>query len=221
MTSRESIFKVGDKIQLTRIDLEDQKTYPSQILDILEEDRFMISGPIYKNKLVLIHKGELLRISCVVENKGRYAFNGEVVERKYDNIYKLEIRKVSEIKRYQQRKFFRFDVSIPVIKEFVIGDGDDEEVLIEECRSKDISGNGLKLYTNYEHNVGDIVTCKFELDGEKLEVKGKILRRENVDTFEYDYALGIQFIDIKEADTDKIIQFIFARLRKLREKGLI
>ena len=60
------------------------------------------------------------------------------------------------------------------------------------------------------------------MDGEKLEVKGKILEEEeNVDTFEYDYALGIQFIDIKEADTDKIIQFIFARQRKLREKGLI
>ena len=46
MTSRESIFKVGDKIQLTRIDLEDQNL--SSNLDILEEDRFMMVDPFIR-----------------------------------------------------------------------------------------------------------------------------------------------------------------------------
>ena len=64
--------------------------------------------------------------------------------------------------------------------------------------------------------------------GKKVKVGPPVTQQRNVDPFrsffERDNVFGAppnEFIDIKEADTDKIIQFIFARQRKLREKGLI
>ena len=42
-----------------------------------------------------------------------------------------------------------------------------------------------------------------------------------MDTFEYKYGMGIQFIDINERDRDAIVKFTFTKERELREKGLI
>ena len=217
MEASKDIFNIGDRIEIVRLSFKGEKSYPSQVLDITDKGAFIISGPIYKNKLVMIHRGEKVRVSYIVENKGRYAFNGIILRRKYKDIYKLELQKTSNIKRYQQRKFYRFDISIPVTKEFIIK----KEPMIEECKTKDISGDGLKLYSNFNHSVGDIVRCKFPVDNHIIDTNSKVLRIEKTDNFSYKYSLGIGFIGLNEKDRDKIIKFIFRKERLLREKELI
>lgn len=221
MMQKGEIFNVGDRIELSKLDYKEERSYPSQILDITDEKTFIVSGPIYKNELVLIHKNEKIRLSQIVENKGRYAFDAKVLRREYKNIYKLELQKVSNIKKYQQRKYYRLDISIPVIKEFIINKDKEEVILTESCKTKDISGSGLKLYSNFEHNIGDIIKCKFNIEDYPLDIKGKILRIEEIDTFDFKYSLGINFIELKEDNRDRIIKFIFLNERLLREKGLI
>lgn len=221
MMQKGEVFNVGDRIELSKLDYKEERSYPSQILDITDEKTFIVSGPIYKNELVLIHKNEKIRLSQIVENKGRYAFDAKVLRREYKNIYKLELQKVSNIKKYQQRKYYRLDISIPVIKEFIINKDKEEVILTESCKTKDISGSGLKLYSNFEHNIGDIIKCKFNIEDYPLDIKGKILRIEEIDTFDFKYSLGINFIELKEDNRDRIIKFIFLNERLLREKGLI
>lgn len=214
-------INIGDRIEIIKTTSEGEKTYPSQILDITDDGNFLISGPIWQNQIIPLHRGEKIKISYIVKNKGRYAFDGLVIRRKYENIYSLEIEKVSNIKKYQMRRYYRFDISIPVIKEFVIKTKMDEEISSEECRTKDISGSGLRLYSNYKHNVGDMVRCKFNIEDNLMDIKGKVVRIERVDTFDYMYSLGIDFVDIDEQERDTIIKFIFEQERILIEKGLI
>ena len=64
MAGRKIMANVGDKIEIIREKNKTIKFYPSQILDIIEENIFIISGPIYKNKIILLtnlmsqHRGE-------------------------------------------------------------------------------------------------------------------------------------------------------------------
>lgn len=217
MTKDSEELNVGDKIGITQTTLKSERNYSSQILDIVEDEIFIISGPISKNNLVMVHEGEKIKISYIIEDRGIYFFEAKVLKREYKDIYKLKINKTSKIEKHQQREFFRFKASIPVIKEFQIN----EEMLVERSRTQDISGNGLKLYSNYYHDSGDIVSCKFKIDECEIVTDAKIVRVEEIDSFDYNYSLGLAFIDISEADRDKIIQYIFLQQRLLREKELI
>ena len=143
------------------------------------------------------------------------------MSRELKNIYRLEIQKISNIRKYQQRQYYRLEISIPVIKEFVTKKGLEEIISTEDCVTKDISGSGLKLYSNFEHRVGDIIICRFRIGNRLIKIKGRILRIENIDTFDYNYSLGIKFIGLSEDDREQIIKFIFLKERLLREKGLI
>lgn len=221
MVRNKDVFKIGDKIDLIKINSKEERAYPSQILDIIDGGIFLISGPIYRRQLIIVRKDEDIRISFIVKNKGKYVFDARVLDREYTNIYKLKVERISDIKIYQQREFYRFDTSIPVTKFFSLDNNGEEEILIEKCRTKDISGSGLKLYTNYKHQIGDIISCKFRIGNHPINTKGKILRVENIDTFEYKYSLGIHMFEIDEEDRDKIIKFIFSQQQLLRRKGLI
>lgn len=214
-------LSIGDRIELIRINSKGKKNYISQILDIIDEETFIVSGPIHKSEIILMHKGEIVKVSYIIEGKGRYSFNARVLRREYERVYKLELQKISDTKRYQLRGFYRFAIDIPVIKEFAIKRGNEKDIVTEKCRTKDISGGGLMLYSNYKHEIGDMVICKFNIDDHQVHTKGKIVRVDKVDTFDYNYGLGIRFLDISEKDRDRIIQFIFLKQRLLRGKGLI
>lgn len=222
LTAKLDLLKVGDKIELLRIDsLQNKISYPSQVLDILDDDILEIRGPLHKNYFVFVSRKEKIRIIFVVKDKGKYQFDAEILNINYEGVYSLKIRRISEITKHQLRKYFRFDISIPVKKYFTIIEDNEEKILEENCRTKDISGGGMKLYTNYQHNVGDIITCEFEVDKHLITTKAKVVRVEEVDTFEFDFALGVEFKDIEERNRDRIIKFIFTKQRELIEKGMI
>ncbi|MFS8541522.1 MAG: PilZ domain-containing protein [Tissierellales bacterium] len=222
MTAKLDLLKVGDKIELLRIDsLQNKISYPSQVLDILDDDILVIRGPLHKNDFVFVSRKEKIRIIFVVKDKGKYQFDAEILNINYEGVYSLKIRRISDITKHQLRKYFRFEVSIPVKKYFTIIEDNEEKILEENCRTKDISGGGMKLYTNYQHNVGDIITCEFEVDKHLITTKAKVVRVEEVDTFEFDFALGVEFKDIEERNRDRIIKFIFTKQRELIEKGMI
>ncbi len=221
MVQTKDILDIGDRIKLIKIGIKGDSSYSSQVLDIIGQERFIVSGPIYRNGLVMMHKNEKIKVSYIVEEKGRYAFNARILGREINNIYKLEIQKISDIRRYQQRKYYRLSISLPVTKLFSVKKGNAEEILIEDCRTKDISGSGMRLYSNFKHNTGDIIRCKFKIQNHPIDVKGKVLRVDKIDTFDFNYSLGIEFMDLDERDRDKIIKFIFLKERLLRRKGLI
>ncbi len=222
LTGKLDLLKVGDKIELLRIDsLQNKISYPSQVLDILDDDILEIRGPLHKNDFVFVSRKEKIRIIFVVKDKGKYQFDAEILNINYEGVYSLKIRRISDITKHQLRKYFRFEVSIPVKKYFTIIEDNEEKILEENCRTKDISGGGMKLYTNYQHNVGDIITCEFEVDKHLITTKAKVVRVEEVDTFEFDFALGVEFKDIEERNRDRIIKFIFTKQRELIEKGMI
>lgn len=224
MNSINDLGEVGSKISISRP--EKEETHPSQILDIYSEDELLISGPIEKGNLVLIHRNEIIRLEFIVEDVGIYYFDAKVLERKRDGVYSLRVKKTSKIKKIQKREFFRIMTNIPALKEFgKIRDAMEPSgykyLHSEKCEIRDISGGGVKIYCNYKHNKGDEITCSFEINDIRIETLGIVRRQEAIDTFDYKYSIGVAFKDMKQIDREEIVRYIFDKQRILRHKGLI
>ncbi|WP_077367492.1 flagellar brake protein [Anaerosalibacter sp. Marseille-P3206] len=221
MNINETQLNIGDKIQIIRTRRDMSFIYPSQILDVLDENTYIISGPITMSTIVPVFISENIEIIYVVKDKGRYKFDAIVLKKQDDNIYKLVIKKTGNVKRLQQRSFYRFNLKIPVKKFFTIKIGEKEKVIEENCETKDLSGSGMKLLSNYDHDINDIVECLFEIDKKKVHIKGKIVRKDKIDNFSFKFAFGIYFTDIRKEDREDIVKYIFQQERIMIEKGLI
>lgn len=210
---------IGTKIILSRPKYN--ATYPSQVLEFINTNEIIISGPIRKGNYILVHKDEIVQILYYVENKGKYSFRAKVISHSLSSVYTLKLRKISDTHIVQLRDFYRLPVSLEVKKSFEKEMKDDIQVLDEICEAKDISGGGIRLLCNYKHNIGDKVVCCFNINSTVIEVKGTVVRVEEVDVFHFNYSIGISFNDISELNRDQIVAYIFQQQRILRGKGLI
>lgn len=206
---------IGNIIQVRYRD----KEYSSRLIDIVD-GRFIILGPMEKGTFIPIAKNSKMKIIYIIEEKGRFLFDCVVKERSKDPVYKLEVEKINEIVRIQEREYYRLPLKVPIKKSHSSKREDIDEIT-EECEADDISGGGLGILTNYKHNVGDVVDLKI-LDNEiDIDVSGKVLRLDSTKNSNYKYSAGIAFFDMNAEKRDKIIKFIFKQQRKLRKKGLI
>ena len=220
MSFRADYLSIGSKIDIIKSN-DKSVTYPSQILDILESNEMIISGPIKQSNLVLLHKNEKIYISYNVENKGKYLFTAKILARNLSSIYTLTIERISEIKKIQLRDHYRLLTRLKVEKEHLITQGDNVEKFYEHCETKDISGGGMKLNCNYKHKEGEEIVCSFNVNGESIKVKARVIRVEELNSFNYKYSIGIKFLEIESEMRDEIIKYIFEQQRILRLKGLI
>lgn len=221
MDDKKKFFHIGQRIEISREEKKGRKFYSSQILDIIDKNIYIISGPIYKNSFIMVHKNEIIKISFAVKNKGRFCFEGRVLGREFNKIYIIKIQKVSKVYKTQERDYYRFPINIKVIKKFVVKKGEKEEIIEEDCETKDISGNGIALRTSFNHSIGDIVSMSFDINGRTINVVGRVVRIRSIDVFYYKYEIGINFCDIASEDRELIIKYIFEKERIMREKGLI
>lgn len=186
--------------------------YSSQISDIIDNDNFLILGPIKYGRIVDIPENSEVKISFTIKDKGRCWFKG-IVDRVYKSkIYKLQIKKIQEIVKLQQREYYRLRKIIDV------------DITVNESKyfktfAEDISGKGIKIVTRENFSIGDSLELKLTLSDETVQLTGKIVRTE------IDYKLGnniygVCFESIDRETKDKIIKYIFKEQRKLRKKGM-
>ncbi|WP_353095289.1 flagellar brake protein [Tissierella praeacuta] len=220
MGSDFKFLNIGTKIEITRLK-DNEEVYPSQVLDIIETGELIISGPIKQNNLVFIHNDEEIEICYNVENMGRHYFLAKVLSRNNSPIYALRLLRISETRNIQQRNYYRLLETLSVDKEHSIVKGDNIEVIVESCETINISGGGMKLYCNYEHEVDDEVVCSLKIGDSVIKSKALVVRSEEIESLNYKFSIGVSFIEINEEDRDLIIKYIFERQRILRLKGLI
>lgn len=216
--NRKAQLNIGDRIEIVRKRRNRSIMYASQVLDIFDEDTYVISGPITTGKLVQVFINELIEIIYIIEDKGRYKFDAIVLDSKEKGVYQLTIKKISNINKIQQRNYFRLKIEIPVKKYFTLKNNQKCKIIKEKTLTKDLSGNGMNLLCNYRHSVNDIIDCVFEIENREIHTRGKVIRIEEVDHSSFKYALGIHFYDIKRDDREYIVKFIFKQERILKKR---
>lgn len=212
---------IGDKIEIKETKTKANNRYISQILDIIDDNIYIISGPIQKSALIPFHVGSLIEITYFREDKGRFVFKAKIIEREYKNIYKLKIEKISCITKLQERNYYRLSVNLDIQKIYNLKlDGNNEEVT-ERCIAKDISGGGIRVFCNLKHSVGDKVKLNISTTDFCITALGMVIRIQEIENDNFKFSLGIKFTEIEDEDRERLIKYIFEQQRKLRKKGLI
>lgn len=228
----QKIFKVGDRIEIVRIDRrtweEKSVQYVSKIADIKDE-YFYIFTPIKEGVYITFFIDEIVRIYKVMPD-GVWMFDAVVEDRFKEPEYMIKIRQISDIRKIQRRMFFRLPVSLDIFVKLLTSQetGENEtfdngfsEGKIIKALTKDISGGGVCFLAQDEFNVHDIILTKIPIEDEELVLKAQILRKERVNHQIYRFMYGCKFIEARENEIDKIVRFIFKEQQKMRQKGLL
>ncbi|MGF7057147.1 flagellar brake protein [Brassicibacter mesophilus] len=221
MSSDTSQLSIGEKIEIKRIGTKQDIKYSSQVLDIIDERTYSISGPIHKGTIVPISLNSTIEITYFKEERGRFLFKATVLSREEKGVYRLIIRRIDKIIRFQQRDYYRLTINKNVTITHSFMDGDIERVVEENCVTKDISGGGIRFLCDFKYKLKDVLSFELKINDSEIVSIGEVVRVKKSDSSDYNYEIGMRFIELSNVDRDILIRFIFEQQRKLRRKGLI
>lgn len=229
----QKIFKVGDKIEIVRIDKrtweEKDIQYISKIADVKDE-YFYIFTPIKEGIYVTFYIDEVIRIYKVMAD-GVWVFDAVVEDRFKEPEYMVKVKQISDIRKIQRRMFYRLPVNIDIFVKLFNQEENSQIFLndnlegfsegkIVRALTKDISGGGVCFLTEEEFNINDVILTRIPIEDESLLLKAQILRKERVEHHIYRFLYGCRFIEAKQNEIDKIVRFVFREQQRMRKKGL-
>lgn len=203
-------LNINERIEV----LFNDKEYKSSILNI-SEDYLYISIPICSDEYLIINTDEVIEINVYLENGRCYKFNSKILYRgKEGNISYYKLSKPFNVERIQRRDYFRVEV-IEKVQYVNLSELDSDETPYIQADMIDLSGSGVKLKINEKVKIEDILLIKMKIKNSDIVLKGQVMRTfmDNNDKT----ICGIKFIDITQAQTDKIIEELFLIMRKQRE----
>ncbi|EHL16599.1 hypothetical protein HMPREF9629_01146 [Peptoanaerobacter stomatis] len=208
--------KIWQNVKLVKTKITgEMEEYASKIVGIEENDIFLLETPIKQTQLVLLINGSVVNMIYMHENLGMYSVDLEVVEKIRDdnNIPLVRAKKVSDIRKIQRRNFFRLLTSMDIAVRKING------VVVENTKTVDISGGGIRLLSKQDFEINDIVRLDFQLESKEFSVDAKVVKIDYTDV-RGTKEVSLQFIDILEKDRNEIIRFIFDKQREGIKKGM-
>lgn len=205
-----------------------RKTYQSQLIDVLSEDRVEITMPMEKQKLVLLPVDGEFDLYFYSDN-GLYQCYARVVDRyKNNSLYVLVLDLISNLRKHQRREYYRFSCALEMNsrqleEEEVALAGKAEDVLSPQLPLKrsiivDISGGGLRFVANYAYEVQSLILCKYDLlvNGETKEYNlvGKVLSVREIENRKGVFEHRVQYVNVDDTEREEIIKYIFDEERK-------
>lgn len=232
----QTINDPGQRIRMNVDDNKEHKSYQSQVIDVLSEDRVEISMPMEKSKLILLPvDGEY--DMYFYSDGGLYQCYARVVDRyKNDGLYILVLDLISNLRKHQRRAYYRFSCALDMysreLREEEVdqsGDGS-EEILAPKLPLKssvivDISGGGLRFVANYAYEVQSMILCKYNLlvNGETKEynLAGKVLSVRELEDRNGIFEHRVQYVNVDPTEREEIIKYIFDEERRIlkNQKG--
>lgn len=207
---------------------EGRKSYQSQVIDVLSEDRIEISMPMEKTKLILLPVDGEYDLYFYSDN-GLYQCYARVVDRyKHNSMYVLVLDLISNLRKHQRREYYRFSCALEMNsrqlqKEEVELAGKSGDVLSPQLPLKssiivDISGGGLRFVANYAYEVQSMILCKYHLlvHGEIKEYNlvGKVLGVRELENRKGVFEHRVQYVNVDPTEREEIIKYIFDEERK-------
>lgn len=212
MTS-ENNLEIGKKIEISYEGKEQEEYFVSNVMEILDEDTYVLAMPIVKGNIYPLELGSTIDIYYYIEEIGLFYFSSKVESRQREPIAQMTVKRVSDIKKIQRRNYFRLKVSFPV----TIKIKEDQEVI---GYAKDLSAGGMKVSVSKKILKKENLEVRFEIDDVTLKIQGSVIRSE-LENSSQTYDTGIKFLNLSESDINTIMKYLFKKQRILIKKGLM
>lgn len=223
-------FKINKKIELI---CKDSSMGVSLIQDV-GKDYILVSIPMNGFKKVMLYKGDCIE-ALYYDNENLYSFQSTILGRVTEKglpFYQLKMP--DSLEKAQRRNFVRTPVSLPflyieetpkldaMLKNTELKEVEKNfECLWKKGNTLDLSGGGMKAHFKESLEVGKRIFVLFQSKNLNIGVKGEVIRCTScIREKQVSYHLGINFVDIPEIQQEKIIGFVFNRLRELRKKDV-
>ncbi|EHJ01466.1 type IV pilus assembly PilZ [Clostridium sp. DL-VIII] len=205
-------LEVNDKLEVVMGD----KIYRALIIDV-QEDFLRINLPVNNGEYLMLNPKEEIEMNSYLDENGCFNFYSKIISRgREGNIIYYEISKPFNITKIQRRNFFRVSL-VDEVEYKIITNAKEEEfdnIPYEKGLMVDLSAGGLKLKGNGKIDGTDLILVNFKLNSIQFEVKCDIVRIEN--TMDKQKLCGLRFLDITNAQSEKIIQGLFEIVRRQR-----
>lgn len=216
----EKIIAPDKKVELKR--LEGKEVYRTSIQSVTD-NHFTVLVPRLHGEWFIVSPGEEVQV-VVSGNQERYVFNSRVIIYQDQQVPFLILEKpqVSDIKRIQLRSYVRIKAILEVCYQKVSEeDLDNLEAITPStvAYTVDISGGGVQLAVKEEMEEGDLLYLKINMPGDKEEpiwTLGSVRRFIPAGETNTKNLVGIKFEKIAERDRDRLIKYIFDKMRKQR-----
>jgi c-di-GMP-binding flagellar brake protein YcgR len=216
-------LRVGQKVDLEVLEGPYASTFSSYVIGV-DEGAVSVVHPMIGGRVVPLQSGELIRIEYPVKGSSRLSFTTQVLDLD-DRILPVVLLVppvADQIRRYQQREFYRLDVKLELIYS-ITHSPTNEPVPEKNFRSwtRDISGSGAQiLCVGQPLPIGTELELRLEIEGHRLVVHGDVVRHLQTG-HQYDRVVGVRFVTIDEGDRNLIIRFIYDQQIKRIRTGLI
>lgn len=219
-----------------KTDAVEHKSYQSQVIDVLSDDRVEISMPMEKSKLILLPMDGEYDL-YFYSDSGLYQCYARVVDRyKNNNLYVLVLDMISNLRKHQRREYYRFSCALEMnsrqLQEEELALAENKEgVLIPQLPLKssvvvDISGGGLRFVANYAYEPQSLILCKYNLlvggTNKEYNLVGKVLNVRELENRNGVFEHRVQYVNVDETEREEIIKYIFDEERRTlkNQKGV-
>ncbi|MBS4032719.1 MAG: PilZ domain-containing protein [Clostridiales bacterium] len=211
--AKKNLFEINQKINVVLV--PDGEYHLSSIQEI-DEKTLSITMPIRRGMYLLLKTRDTVRVEYAVQD-AVYSFQANVLDRKRSNeVMLIVLERPSAISRTQRRNYVRFPVNLPIFFQVVGPDGyplpDD---VVRQGKTVDISGGGLQIVTMSPPDREDTVFIKLKLDDNnprELQLSGDVSWVVQ-DDWSKNTRFGVSFTDISEVERERIISYIFLKMR--------
>lgn len=214
-------FTIGEKVQIDYIDaVGHMHEYMSQVVEIHNDEFVDILIPIHKKRDVHLKQDALMKLVLPKED-AIYEFKVVLHEKLFGRVPLLRLKVLSDVNKIQRRDFFRLKLMrdmearlVEDVKEEKYGERFKGDLL-------DISAGGLLFCSRKELQEKDMLELTLDLNGKKLTVFGKVIRRTLTENYRAPFAYGVEYYGLRELERNAITKYIFEEQRKLIKKGFI
>ncbi len=245
-------FEIGDRIELSHVKsatglaLETNK-FGSQLLDFDGIRTAKISMPIFENRIVPLGIGDEYQ-ACFFTNSGLYQCRIRIQKRYTENkIHVMDIHILTELKKFQRRKFYRLDCMFPVkyrlitdvenvLRERLLANNFDSPEEKENCvraindlpknwmdgTISDLSGGGMRFHSREDMPQDTILEVMLPLSFQSgiVPIRSvlKVIACVYFAGSRIAYEVRGEFKNMKNSERETIVKYVFEEQRRRMRK---
>lgn len=217
-------IKTGDTVEIS-LKLESgksSKSYTTKTEIVNSEKEILIHVPSAAGQLVKLPLSDRYSMLFITDT-GMYRFSAAINGyTAIDGFRYMSCSLISEGQKVQRRQYFRHSYSVDFNMYKYL---DDKLVRDEifECRLIDISGGGIKFYSNKILDRNDKINVMIDLKHDSINLDARIIasmRLEGDKNLLYRYQYRTSFVNIEDTIREKIIQFVFNEQRNKLKRSI-